>query len=111
MENSGMSRKNPPVKSRRAADDTPLPERRAYARISLPAIAFAVDINGDEMGRVVDISAGGLLLDPASPWARVALTKGQQLVVTVVEPATGNKTEMNVEVRHINSQSIGLRFL
>ena len=79
--------------------------------MTCPATAFAVDAHGNEMGRVVEISGGGLQLNPASPWARVSLAKGQRLVVTVVEPTTGNKTDMSVEVRYIRSHCIGLRFL
>jgi hypothetical protein len=92
-------------------DKRPQPERREFERVGLSATAFALDSQGHELGRVADISGGGLLLNPASPWARVALVKGQRFVITVVEPASGNKTEMNVEMRHIHLQSIGLRFL
>lgn len=97
--------------SRRASDDKLFVERRNFERVSLPAIAFALDLDGNEMGHVAEVSGGGLLLDPASAWARVALVKGQQLVVTIVEPASGNQTVMKVEVRHVNSNTIGLRFL
>jgi PilZ domain len=92
-------------------DNRPLPERREFERVILPATAFALDEQGHDLGRVSDISGGGLLLDPGSPWARVALVKSQQFVVTIVEPASGNKTEMNVEVCYIHLHSIGLRFL
>ena len=89
----------------------PSRERRAFGRLDVPATAFAVDAQGKEMGRVAETSGGGLLLDPASPWARLGLVKGQQLVISIVEPATGNKTDVRVEVRRVNTQSIGLRFL
>jgi PilZ domain len=92
-------------------DKSPPLERREFERVVLPSTVFALDAQGYELGRVVDVGGGGLLLDPASPWARVALVKGQQLLVTIVEPASGNKTEMRVEVRYIRSPSIGLRFL
>jgi hypothetical protein len=95
----------------RAIDPGPPKDRREFERVGLPATAFAFDASGKELGRVMDISGGGLLLDPASAWARVALMKGQQLVVTVIEPGSANRTEINVEVAHIKSQTIGLRFL
>ena len=79
--------------------------------MELPATAFAADALGNDLGRVVEIGGGGLLLNPASPWARVSLAKGQQLVVTVVEPSTGNQTDVAVEVRYIRAHRIGLRFL
>jgi hypothetical protein len=79
--------------------------------VGLPATAFATDAHGNELGRVVQISGGGLQLNPASPWARVSLAKGQRLVVTVAEPSTGNNTGVSVEVRYIRSHCIGLRFL
>ena len=63
-------------------------DRREFERVGLPATALPLDKTGNELGRVVEISGGGLLLDPASPWARLALIKGQHLVVTVVEPGT-----------------------
>lgn len=95
----------------RVIDEMPLLERREFERVGLPATAFALDAQGHDLGRITEIGGGGLLLNPASPWARLALGKGQQFVVTVVEPATGNKTEMKVEVRYIHSHNVGLRFL
>jgi hypothetical protein len=89
----------------------PPPERRAFERIGLPATAFALDQTGNELGRVKEISGGGLQLNPASPWARLVLMKGMQLVITVVEPGTGNLTDMNVEVRYVRTHHIGLHFL
>jgi hypothetical protein len=94
-----------------ATDDRLRSDRRQFERVGLSATAFALDANGNELGRVAEISGGGLLLNPASPWARVSLAMGQQLVVTVVEPASGNRTNMKVEVRRVRSNSIGLRFL
>jgi hypothetical protein len=89
----------------------PLVERRRYERVGVPAAAFALDVHGNEMGRVVETSGGGMLLDPASPWARLALVRDQQLMLTIVEPATGNMTDIYVEVRRISEHCIGLRFL
>jgi hypothetical protein len=65
------------------------PERRKSERVGLPTTAFALEAQGYELERVADINGGGLLLSPASPWARVALVKGQQFVITVVEPSFG----------------------
>jgi hypothetical protein len=89
----------------------PRVDRRQFERVELPATAFALNVLGKDLGRVVEIGGGGLLLDPASPWARLSLVKGQQLVVTVVEPGTGNQTDVGVEVRHVRAHRIGLRFL
>jgi hypothetical protein len=89
----------------------PLLERRRFERIDIPATAFALDANGNELGRVIETSGGGLRLHPASPFARISLAKFQQLVITVVEATTGKKTKMKVEVRYVRSNSIGLRFL
>ncbi len=86
-------------------------DRREFGRIELPATAFALSVLGKELGRVVEISGGGLQLNPATAWARVFLTKGQQLVISIVEPATANQTDVAVEVRYIRSHCIGLRFL
>ncbi|PSH03369.1 MAG: hypothetical protein CXZ00_12465 [Acidobacteria bacterium] len=106
-----MMQQKSPGSSQGAAREKPIIERRAFARLELPATAFALDVNGNDLGRVVETSGGGLMLRPASPWARLALTKDQQLVITVVEPASDNKTELNVEVRYLTLDSIGLRFL
>jgi hypothetical protein len=106
-----MKRKDASIQSDRLLEAEPSRERREFGRIGLPATAFASDMDGNELGRVVEISGGGLLINPSSPWARLALVKGQQLIAVVVEPANGNRTEMKVEVRHIHSRSIGLRFL
>ncbi len=106
-----MIRKKTSAPSPKPRNEKPLMDRREFERVGLPAAAFVVDENGNDLGRVVETGGGGLQIDPSSPWARMALLKGQRLVVTVVEPATGNKTEMSVEVRYIRSHSIGLRFL
>jgi hypothetical protein len=106
-----MKRKQPSALGTSRPDERPRPDRRAFERVGLPATAFALDQSGNDLGRVEEISGGGLRLNPASPWARLALTKGMRLVVTVVEPATGNLTDMNVEVRYVRSHQIGLRFL
>lgn len=86
-------------------------DRREYGRIGLPAIGFAVDEDGNELGMIKEISGGGMLLDPASPFARLHLTGGQQLQITIVEPGSGHRTEVNIEVRYIHGKSIGTRFL
>jgi hypothetical protein len=91
--------------------EKPLIERRKFTRVGVPAAAFALDAMGHEMGRVSETSGGGLRLNPASPWARLSLAKGQQLMLTIVEPATGNSTDVNVEVTHTGPQTVGLRFL
>jgi hypothetical protein len=96
---------------KRDTASTPLPERRRFERVELAATAFALDADGNELGRVIEIGGGGLRLTPASPLARVCLSEGQQLEVTVFEPTGGSKTKVNVEVRHVHSNSVGLRFL
>jgi hypothetical protein len=88
-----------------------LQDRREFERVGLPATAFALDTSGHELGRVVEIGGGGLMLNPASPLARLVLSAGQQLVITVVEPGTENSTELTVEVRYVRSNTIGLRFI
>ncbi|MGA3127829.1 MAG: PilZ domain-containing protein [Candidatus Korobacteraceae bacterium] len=106
-----MMRKKAKTPQTPDGDGAPRLDRRQFERVELPATAFALNVLGKDLGRVVEIGGGGLLLDPASPWARLSLVKGQQLVVTVVEPATGNQTDVGVEVRHIRAHRIGLRFL
>jgi hypothetical protein len=86
-------------------------DRREFERLGLPGTAFMFDESGNELGRVTEIGGGGLQLSPASPWARATLIKGQQLIVTIVEPASGNETEIKVEVRYVRSNQIGLCFL
>ena len=106
-----MTRRKTSGPSRPVVGEARLPERREFERVGLPAAAFATDAQGNELGRVVQISGGGLQLNPASPWARVSLVKGQRLAVTIAEPGTGNNTDISVEVRYIRSHRIGLRFL
>ncbi len=91
--------------------EAPWSDRREFGRVELPATAFAVNMLGKELGRVVEVSGGGLLLNPATPWARISFQKGQQLVLAIVEPTTGNQTDVAVEVCYIRSHYIGLRFL
>jgi hypothetical protein len=105
------TRKKTAAGAGKKAAEKPFLERRKFERVGVPAAAFAMDAMGHEMGRVSETSGGGLRLSPASPWARLSLTKGQQLTLTIVEPATGNSTDVYVEVTHSGSQTIGLRFL
>ena len=55
-----MRRKKTSVLRHRTMNETPLPERREFERVGLPATAFAVDAEGNDMGRVVEIGGGGL---------------------------------------------------
>jgi len=96
---------------RPAKDDGRPLDRRQFERIELASTAFAVDANGNELGRVVEISGGGFLLKPATPFARISLAMGARLVITIVEPANVKQTSLNVEVRRVLSDSIGLRFV
>jgi hypothetical protein len=106
-----MMRKQAKIPQTPEGDGAPRLDRRQFERLELPATAFALNMLGKDLGRIVEIGGGGLLIDPASPWARLSLVKGQQLVVTVVEPASGNQTDVGVEVRHVRAHRIGLRFL
>lgn len=91
--------------------EKPIVERRKFLRVGVPSAAFAQDAMGHDLGQVTETSGGGLRLDPASPWARLSLAKGQQLMLTIVEPATGNSTDVYVEVTHSGHRTVGLRFL
>jgi hypothetical protein len=86
-------------------------ERRAFPRAELPALAQAWDEDGNELGRVTEIGGGGLLLNPAAPYARVTLRVGQRFKATFVEPSSGNRTIIPVEVRYMRRNTIGLRFI
>ncbi|MDR3763673.1 MAG: PilZ domain-containing protein [Acidobacteriota bacterium] len=105
------AKKKPSVTAKPAAAPPPLYERRKFERVGIPSAAFAQDATGHELGSVLETSGGGLRLSPASPWARLSLKKGQQLMLTIVEPATGNATDVYVEVTHTGHQTVGLRFL
>lgn len=86
--------------------------RREFQRAPLSDNTFALDPQGRELGLVANVSGGGVMLHPATPWARETLAIGRHFAVTIVEPASGNKIQLNVEVSHITYPSrIGLRFL
>ena len=103
--------KKKPAVTVKPAVAKPLIERRKFERVDIPSAAFALDAMGHELGSVAETSGGGLRLSPASPWARLSLKSGQQLMITIVEPATGNSTDVYVEVSHTGHQTVGLRFL
>lgn len=103
--------KKKPAATVKTAAKSPLFERRKFERVEVPSAAFALDAAGHELGSVAETSGGGLRLSPASPWARLVLQAGQQLTITIVEPATGNSTDVYVEVTHTGHQTVGLRFL
>jgi hypothetical protein len=104
------------MKARKAAgahrvEFNPAADRREFERVGLPATAFALDAEGNDLGRVAEIGGGGLMLQPASPYARLSLAAGNRLLVTIVEPGTGNSIVVSVEVRYVRSNTVGLRFL
>jgi hypothetical protein len=85
--------------------------RRQFERLSLTERAFAVDAGGLALGPVRQVGGGGMLVCECLD-ARVAqLHVGEQMRLTIVEPDLGTTNVMDVEVRYITGNDIGMEFI
>ena len=55
-----MQRKKANIPPNPGGEGAPV-DRRQFARLELPATAFALNVLGKDLGRVVEIGGGGLL--------------------------------------------------
>jgi hypothetical protein len=86
-------------------------DRRRFSREELTESAIAVDDSGFHLGRVSQASGGGMQVQAASEEAKRRMPIGARLHITIVEPRTGTSNAMNVEVRYIDNDSVGMQFV
>ncbi len=85
-------------------------DRRHFERLQLTEQAVAVDAQGRELGRVFQASGGGMRIKMTSEVSK-ELAVGQQLQVTVVEPALHTRNVIDVVVRFKNADEVGVEFV
>lgn len=95
-----------PLKGPMSHDD-----RRQYSRLELSEAAVAVDDTGFQLGRILQVSGGGMQVLAASQEALAKMKHGSRMLVTVVEPGSATTNSFNVEIRHVEGDTIGMQFL
>lgn len=86
-------------------------DRRRFDRIELTEDAYAVDQNGRELGKVRQAGGGGMLIIIGSGEVADSLKKGDELKITVMEPASQTSHTIDVIVRYHDKEQIGCEFV
>ena len=86
-------------------------ERRQFERLQLSEDAVALNIDGQELGRVSQAGGGGFLIYPANPEAVRQLSVGNRLTITVTEPRSKASNTIYVEVRYRKGAAMGVQFI
>jgi hypothetical protein len=86
-------------------------DRRQFQRLPLTDDAVAVDKDGRELGKVSQASGGGMMIKPANRGVADSLSMGQQLQVTIMEPASQTANTIDVVVRYHDGEKIGFEFV
>jgi len=85
--------------------------RRQFERLRLSEDAIALHASGAKLGKVSSAGGGGFLIYPTSPEASGFLTPGKRLTITVHEPKQNVNSTVDVEVRYIDGQAVGVEFV
>jgi hypothetical protein len=86
-------------------------KRRQFERLKLSEDAIALHSSGTKLGKVSSAGGGGFLIYPTSPEASGLLTPGRRLTITVHEPKQNVNSVVDVEVRYIEGQAVGVEFV
>ena len=85
-------------------------ERRKFVRLDLTENVRAVDADGQDIGRVEKVGAGGMQIRISEFCPQQAFELGSQMQVKIVEP--GNvQQQFKVEVRVCDGDLLGVQFL
>jgi hypothetical protein len=85
-------------------------ERRQFSRFEVAEGALAFDNAGQQLGRITVAGGGGMAIE-LDPECSAEFTAGQQLQLTVVEPAMNARHAIHVVVRRKDERSIGVEFV
>lgn len=83
--------------------------RRQFERLALTERAFAIDPEGRTLGPVKQVGGGGMLVCECRD-GLTGLQVGNQMRLTIVEPDLGTTNVMDVEVRYITGNDVGMEF-
>jgi hypothetical protein len=85
-------------------------ERRKFVRLDLTENVRAVDADGQDIGRVEKVGAGGMQIRISEFRPQQAFDLGSQMQIKIVEP--GNvQQQFKVEVRVCDGDLLGVQFL
>jgi len=85
--------------------------RREWQRLTLTEDALVLDDTGFELGRVAQVSGGGMLIYTSSEDAQRRLAAGRKMCVSIQELTTKDTITMNIEVVHTRTNCVGVRFV
>ena len=85
--------------------------RRRFERLAIPEDAVAVDENGRQLGRVKEAGGGGMTVFTDNAGILSELPLGRQMRLTIVEPHTGTATVMDVEIKYVRTDCVGMEFV
>jgi hypothetical protein len=83
--------------------------RRQFERLALSERAIAVHSDGRTLGPVKQVGGGGMLVCECADGFD-GLRVGDQMRLTIVEPDLGTTNVMDVEVRYITGNDVGMEF-
>jgi hypothetical protein len=86
-------------------------ERRRFPRLDISEEARVYDENGRELGKVAQVSGSGMNIAISSPEIPRSLPSGRQLRVTVVEPGSRTTNVLDVVVRQLDGDRLGMEFI
>lgn len=86
-------------------------ERRRFPRLDISEEARVYDENGRELGKVAQVSGGGMNIEISSPEIPRWLPSGRQLRITVVEPGSRTTNVLDVVVRKQDGSRLGMEFV
>ena len=85
-------------------------ERRRFPRLDIPEEARVYDENGRELGKVSQVSGGGMNLQAVSNSVAQAMEPGRKLRISVIEPGSRATNVVDVIVRQQINGNVGLEF-
>ncbi|HET8667823.1 MAG TPA: PilZ domain-containing protein [Terriglobales bacterium] len=85
--------------------------RRQFERLQLPAEAIAVNEAGQRLGLVAQAGGGGMSISLDSDVSPEQFPAGTRLRITIVEPAQDIRHTLDVEVRYVARNVVGLEFV
>jgi hypothetical protein len=85
-------------------------ENRRQLRISAAEGSYALDVMGNELGRVVNLSGGGLLVHCTSAAIAEHLIDEGELRILIVDPRSQASSPADVVVRYREGLNVGFEY-